>query len=108
MSRQEFVTVELDQPIIRGTGESAKPITELTIRRPMGGDLRGLTLIDVSMAKVDAITTLLPRISTPVVHANDIKAMDAADLMDIGLTIAGFFTKAKHQYLLESDDTPTA
>lgn len=108
MSRTEFTVVDLDQPIIRGNGENAKEITQLSLRRPMGGDLRGLTLIDVSMAKVDAISTLLPRICNPVVHAHDIKEMDAADLMDIGLTIAGFFTKAKHQLLAESDATLTA
>lgn len=107
MSRKDFITVTLDQPIIRGAGDNAKAIDELILRRPMGGDLRGLTLIDVSMAKVDAITTLLPRISNPVIHANDIKDMDAADLMDLGLTIAGFFTKAKFQEQAENDDTLT-
>lgn len=108
MSRNEFETVELDQHIIRGTGADAKKITEFTLRRPQGGDLRGQSLIDISMAKVDAISAVVPRISNPVIHANEIKAMDGADLMDIGLTIAGFFTKAKHQQLIESDASPIA
>lgn len=99
----QFKTIELEQPIQRGDNQ----ITEITLRRPLGGDLRGLTLIDVSMAKVDALTTLLPRISQPVIHANDIKTMDAADLMDIGLSVAGFFTKAKFAAQPENDATPT-
>lgn len=105
---EEFKTIELDHPITRGTGDNTKTIDSFTLRRPQGGDLRGQSLIDVSMAKVDAISAVVPRISNPVIHANEIKAMDGADLMDIGLTIAGFFTKAKHQALLESDDSLTA
>ena len=108
MERKEFEVVELDQPIQRGTGENKKEIFEITLRRPQGGDLRGQSLIDISMAKIDAISAVLPRISNPVIHANDIKTMDGADLMDIGLTIAGFFTKAKHQLLIESDESLTA
>lgn len=108
MSRNEFETIELDQPIIRGTGADTKTISEFTLRRPQGGDLRGQSLIDVSMAKVDAISAVVPRISDPVIHPNEIKQMDGADLMDIGLTIAGFFTKAKHQHLIESGDSQIA
>lgn len=105
MERKEFEVVELDQPIKRGSGDTAKEITEITLRRPQGGDLRGQSLIDISMAKIDAISAVLPRISNPVIHANEIKQMDGADLMDIGLTIAGFFTKAKHQQLIENDES---
>lgn len=104
MEKQEFNTIDLDQPITRGDNT----INQITLRRPLGGDLRGLTLIDVSMAKVDALTTLLPRISTPVIHANNVKNMDAADLMDVGLSVAGFFTKTKfQQQAVENDAIPT-
>lgn len=104
MTKEAFKTITLDDPIKRGDTE----ITEITLRRPLGGDLRGLTLIDVSMAKVDALATLLPRISQPVIHANDVKTMDAADLMDIGLEVADFFTKAKFTAkAAENDATPT-
>ena len=104
MTKPAFKTITLDDPIKRGDTE----ITEITLRRPLGGDLRGLTLIDVSMAKVDALATLLPRISQPVIHANDVKTMDAADLMDIGLEVADFFTKAKFTAkAAENDATPT-
>lgn len=107
MSNTEMQTIELDYPIIRGTGDKTKSIKEFTLRRPMGGDLRGQSLIDVSMAKVDALAVVLPRISNPVIHEHEVKSMDAADLMDVGLTIAGFFTKAKYQALLENAHTPT-
>ncbi|OBX79139.1 phage tail assembly protein [Faucicola atlantae] len=103
MTKPDFKTIVLDQPIQRGDNQ----ISEITLRRPLGGDLRGLTLIDVSMAKVDALSTLLPRITTPVIHGNDIKGMDAADLMDIGLEVADFFTKAKFAAKADSDATPT-
>lgn len=104
MTKEAFKTITLDSPIKRGDTD----IAEITLRRPLGGDLRGLTLIDVSMAKVDALSTLLPRITTPVIHANDVKQMDSADLMDIGLEVADFFTKAKFTAkAAESDATPT-
>lgn len=110
MNNVEMPTIELDYPIIRGTGDKQKEIKEFTLRRPMGGDLRGQSLIDISMAKVDALAVVLPRISNPVIHEHEVKNMDAADLMDVGLTIAGFFTKAKHQLQAEAETAaiPTA
>lgn len=108
MSNNEMPTIELDYPITRGTGDKQKEIKEFTLRRPMGGDLRGQSLIDISMAKVDAIAVVLPRISNPVIHEHEVKQMDASDLMDVGLTIAGFFTKAKFQSQAETEATPTA
>lgn len=104
----EMPTIELDYPIKRGTGDKQKEIKEFTLRRPMGGDLRGQSLIDISMAKVDSIAVVLPRISNPVIHEHEVKSMNASDLMDVGLAIAGFFTKAKFQSQAETEATPTA
>ena len=107
MNNNDMPTIELDYPIIRGTGDKQKEIKEFTLRRPMGGALRGQSLIDISMAKVDALAVVLPRISNPVIHEHEVKNMDAADLMDVGLTIASFFTKAKHQLQAETAAIPT-
>lgn len=108
MNNNDMPTIELDYPIVRGTGDKAKELKEFTLRRPMGGDLRGQSLIDISMAKVDAIAVVLPRISNPVIHEHEVRSMDASDLMDVGLTIASFFTKAKHQLQAETAAIPTA
>ena len=108
MNNNDMPTIELDYPIVRGTGDKAKEIKEFTLRRPMGGDLRVQSLIDISMAKVDAIAVVLPRISNPVIHEHEVRSMDASDLMDVGLTIASFFTKAKHQLQAETAAIPTA
>lgn len=89
--QKDFTTITLDTPITRGK----TTIAEVVLRNPKGGDLRGLTLIDVSMSKFDALSTLIPRISQPIIHAQDLKDMSAADIFALGIGVVGFFVKAE-------------
>jgi len=85
------VTVDLDEPIARGTNK----IETLTLRRPNTGSLRGLSLMDLAQMNVSALQRLLPRITEPVLTEMDVAAMSPADLTAIGVEVAGFLLSKK-------------
>lgn len=80
-------TITLDTPIKRGTTE----ITEIKLRKPDTGALRGISLTEVLQMNVTTIQTLLPRISEPTLAKHEIAQLDAPDLLNIGIEITGFF-----------------
>lgn len=79
-------TVTLDAPIKRGDTE----ITAVTLRKPLGGALRGVSLRDLLDMKGDAIMTVVPRISEPTLTDADMARVDGADLLQMGAVIANF------------------
>ncbi len=92
----KFANVTLSEPIVRGD----ITITELTLRKPKAGELRGLSLQDIIGTDVTALITLIPRISSPIVHPDEAENLDADDLTECGGAIRGFFmTKAERQIL---------
>lgn len=92
--------VPLDQPITRGE----QTITQINVRKPGAGELRGLKLTDVLQLDVTALATLLPRISSPTLTTADVNAMDPADLLAVGQEVQVFFLpKAQREA-----DFPTA
>ncbi|RAH37532.1 phage tail assembly protein [Halomonas sp. SL1] len=84
-------TVELDSPIQRGS----QTVTELQIRKPKSGALRGVALTDVLQMQVDALTKVLPRITEPALAEAEIRDMDPADLVQCGGVVSGFLLPAK-------------
>lgn len=86
MTKATTTEVELDTPIKRDGGD----VTTLTLRKPMSGELRGLSLADLLNMEVDAITRVLPRISTPVLSEQEARNMDPADLVACGGEISSF------------------
>lgn len=79
-------TVALDQPIKR----EGQVIDVIILRKPAAGELRGLSLVSVLNMDVDALSALLPRISTPTIHKPEVLAMDPADILAAGIVVAGF------------------
>ncbi|OOW91509.1 phage tail protein [Xanthomonas campestris pv. vitistrifoliae] len=79
--------VPLDQPITRGE----QTITDLKVRKPGAGELRGLKLAELLQMDVTALATLLPRITSPTLTTADVNAMDPADLLAVGQEVALFF-----------------
>lgn len=73
-------TVTLSAPV-RIDGQA---VTEITLRKPMTGELRGLSMIDILRMDVNAMIRLLPRISQPPLSerqlANEIAPEDFTDL----------------------------
>ncbi|WP_082601398.1 phage tail assembly protein [Achromobacter sp. Root83] len=87
-------SVDLDEPIKRSSGE----ITRLLIRKPNAGALRGVTLMALVQVDVGALRTVLPRVCDPILTPAEINAMDPADLLNTGATLASFFmSKAERQ-----------
>ncbi len=62
----------------------SETITEVTVRRPKGKDLRGIKDVQSTDGMILMIARLIER-ETAVVHE-----MDAEDLMAIGEVVAGF------------------
>lgn len=78
----------LDTPLVRGEGKQV--ITEITLRKPRSGELRGVSLSDLVSLDVTALSKVLPRISTPTLTEFDVANIDPADLVQLGGIFAGF------------------
>lgn len=79
--------VELDYPI---TSAGDKRITAVTVRKPTSGALRSLVLTDVLRLQNEAIRTILPRVTEPMLHKPDLDKLDPADLVQLGTAVVGF------------------
>lgn len=79
--------VNLTNPILRGETE----ITQVTLREPKGGDLRGLSIQQLNQSDYNAVRTLVPRISVPPILETDFDAMPAADIAALSGEVLGFF-----------------
>ncbi|APQ13408.1 phage tail assembly protein [Pseudomonas oryzihabitans] len=81
--------VVLDQPVQRGETR----IEEISLRKPTAGELRGVSLSELLNLNVDAIVRIVPRISQPSLSEAEVRALDPADLVDLGGKIVGFLLK---------------
>lgn len=79
-------TVDLDGHIIRGE----QIIASVTLRKPMSGELRGVSLVELMNLDVSALRKVLPRITSPALTDIEIGRMDPADLVQCGVAVAGF------------------
>lgn len=65
-------------------------IDAVSLRKPTAGELRGVSLVDLLQMDVDAISKVLPRITTPTLLEQEIAGMDPAVLLTMGAAISGF------------------
>ncbi len=86
MTEQAFKTIKLDTPLTRGD----KEITEIQVRKPKAGELRGVSIASLMQIDVTELTKVLPRITTPTLTDDELRAMDIADLTQMGLEVSGF------------------
>ena len=90
----DLKSVDLDEPIKRASGE----INRVLLRKPKAGALRGVTLMSLVQVEVQALRTVLPRVSDPILAPAEIDQLDPADLLSLGATLASFFiSKAERQ-----------
>jgi hypothetical protein len=82
-------TIELDTPIVRGT----TTIASVTVRKPMAGELRGCSLVDLLNLEVNTLRKVLPRVTSPALTDIEVGRMDPADLVEVGSTVAGFLLR---------------
>lgn len=67
--------VTLKQPLVRGENT----IAEIELRKPNVPALKGLKLLDLMQSDVNAISTLLPRITLPTLTKVEIERLDIVD-----------------------------
>lgn len=79
-------TVTLDTPIQRGK----QTVTEVTVRKPLSGALRGVALTELLQMDVTALTKVLPRITEPALTDAELRNIDPADLVQLGTAVTGF------------------
>jgi hypothetical protein len=78
--------VVLDTPIQRGK----ETITQVTLRKPQSGSLRGTRLQALMDMDVNAMMVVLPRISVPALQSHEINEMDPADLLLLSVEVVTF------------------
>ncbi|MDR6642776.1 MULTISPECIES: phage tail assembly protein [Luteibacter] len=90
-------TVTLETPIARGDGQ----LTQIMVRKPTAGELRGTSLINLLNMDVAALETVLPRITVPTLTKPEVAALDPADLVQIATEVSGFLLtkQAKDSFL---------
>ncbi|PKQ40642.1 phage tail assembly protein [Pseudomonas sp. YY-1] len=84
ITKQSIVT--LSTPIIRGE----QSISQIEVRHPKSGELRGIALTDLLRMEVDALRKLLPRITIPTLVEQEVSSLAPCDLVKLGVEVAGF------------------
>ncbi|EWH00550.1 phage tail assembly protein [Halomonas sp. BC04] len=79
-------TVTLDTPIQRGK----QTVTEVTIRKPLSGALRGVALVDLLSMETQSLQKVLPRITEPALTETELRKLDPADLVQLGSKLSRF------------------
>lgn len=86
--------ITLDEPIKRGE----QTITEVRLRKPKAGELRGTQLVNLLHMDIGALETVLPRITMPTLTKHEVANLDPADITQFGTELSGFLlTKAKRE-----------
>lgn len=80
-------TIQLDYPI-KSAGD--QEIKEVTVHKPSSGALRGLSLTDLLRMETNALHTILPRVTQPMLVKQDVDKLDPADLVQLGTAVVGF------------------
>ncbi|MEB0137985.1 MULTISPECIES: phage tail assembly protein [unclassified Undibacterium] len=100
LSNDKPISVTLDEPIRRGD----TLITEIALRKPKAGELRGVSLVDIANLDVIALQKILPRISQPSLTNHEVNHLELADLMALGAEVAYFLAKKADRNMV----SPTA
>lgn len=85
---QNANVVTLASPLMRG--ETA--ITQVELTKPTAGALRGVRLSDLAGSDVDALLTVLPRISQPALTKAECLNLAPEDLISMAGTVIGFLS----------------
>ena len=79
-------TVMLESPIARG----ASTITQLHLRKPKAGALRGINLAELLQLRAEAVMVLLPRITEPPLLKHEVENMEPVDLIACATEVVDF------------------
>ncbi|TCL03724.1 phage tail assembly protein [Sodalis ligni] len=81
-------TLTLTSPVQRGETS----ITDITIIKPNAGTLRGVRLADLANSDVDALLTVLPRITSPQLTRHECTLLELPDMVALAGKIIGFLS----------------
>jgi hypothetical protein len=87
MEQKEHI-IELETPIQRGELQ----IKSVEVIKPNSGALRGTRLSDIASSDVDALLTVLPRITQPALTKAECMALEPADLIAFAGKVIGFLS----------------
>ena len=91
--------ITLTEPIERGDTK----ITEIVLRKPKAGELRGLSVQELMNARTSAVLDLLPRISMPPITQPEADNLEPEDLASCGGAIIDFFlTPADRERMMKA------
>ena len=91
-----WVKVPLQRPLQRADNK----YDHVIVRAPLGSDYQGTSLSAVHQADYNALCVVIPRITDPVVHKQDLQRMPSDDLAMIsGEVVAFLYTKAQRRQL---------
>lgn len=79
----------INPPIRRGESH----VTEILLREPKAGELRGLKVINLMQGDAGEVIELLPRISEPALTKPEAAELDAPSMAEASLAVIGFFLK---------------
>ncbi|MCA6220076.1 phage tail assembly protein [Photorhabdus antumapuensis] len=82
----EHATVTLEEPINRG----ATTISDVVVRKPNSGALRGARLQALMEMDVDSMMLVLPRVTAPALTKNDLLLMSPGDLINLCIEVVNF------------------
>lgn len=86
--------------LITDMGELAQiedDLEGLMLRKPLGGDLRGLSVARLQHLYFEQLRTLVPRISTPRLSEEAIDAMPLSKLMGLAAKVSDFLLTARRR-----------
>jgi hypothetical protein len=86
----------LEQPIKRAVGD----VTQITLRKPLAGELRGIKVGDLINGDASSVLALLPRITDPFITEQEAAQLDPADFAEIAGRITGFFLTSAQKKLI--------
>lgn len=86
--QQQENPVQLATPIARGE----TLINSVEVIKPNAGTLRGVRLVDLAGSDVDALITVLPRITLPNLTKSECLNLDPIDLIELGGRVIGFLS----------------
>ncbi|AHB11061.1 bacteriophage putative tail protein Gp41 (plasmid) [Zymomonas mobilis subsp. mobilis ZM4 = ATCC 31821] len=86
-------TIKLGYALMRGEQE----IKNIELRKPVTGDLRGLSVTQLLNTDVDQMCKFLPRITTPALMPSEIEKLPVGDFLSLAMKSLGFFTESQSQ-----------
>jgi len=91
MMTENNETIVLKEPIKRGE----KEITEVMLREPKAGELRGVNLSDLLQMDVVTVGKVLERVSDPMIDSRTFAKLNPVDLTNLSVGLVSFFVDTR-------------